>query len=134
MVVVSVHSKLRMPAPADPADGSRPRPQPAVDVLGHCTGRLVDRRGSGRSRRSTRTRVRRLRGAGTAVEINSRPERLDPPLRLITLARDAGTLFAIDTDAHAPGQLDWQTLGCDRAEEPGIPAERIVTTWTPTAS
>jgi putative hydrolase len=64
------------------------------------------------------------------VEINSRPERLDPPRRLLAMARDAGALFSIDSDAHAPGQLDWQIHGCARAEQAGIPAHRIITTWT----
>jgi len=68
--------------------------------------------------------------SGTAVEINSRPERLDPPRRLLRKAVAAGVLFSIDTDAHAPGQLDWQINGCARAEECGVPAERVVTTWT----
>ncbi|KPI14860.1 hypothetical protein OK074_8591, partial [Actinobacteria bacterium OK074] len=68
--------------------------------------------------------------SGTAVEINSRPERLDPPRRLLREAVDAGVLFAVDTDAHAPGQLDWQLLGCARAEECGVPAERVITTWS----
>jgi putative hydrolase len=66
---------------------------------------------------------------GTAVEINSRPERLDPPRRLLRQAVDAGVLFAIDTDAHAPGQLDWQIYGCARAEECGVPADRVINTW-----
>ena len=64
------------------------------------------------------------------MEINSRPERLDPPKRLLRLAVEAGCEFSIDTDAHAPGQLDWQRYGCARAEECGVPAERVVTTWT----
>ena len=50
-----------------------------------------------------------------AVEINCRPERLDPPKRLLRLAVEAGCKVAIDTDAHAPGQLDWQPYGCERA-------------------
>jgi putative hydrolase len=66
---------------------------------------------------------------GTAVEINSRPERLDPPRRLLSLAIEMGCEFAIDTDAHAPGQLEWQTYGCDRAAECGVPAERVINTW-----
>ena len=66
---------------------------------------------------------------GVAVEINSRPERLDPPRRLLRQAVEAGCLFSIDTDAHAPGQLDWQAYGCARAQECGVPAERIVNTW-----
>ena len=65
---------------------------------------------------------------GTAVEINSRPERLDPPLRLLTLAVELGCEFAIDTDAHAPGQLDWQYNGVERALETGVPVERVINT------
>jgi putative hydrolase len=65
----------------------------------------------------------------TAVEINSRPERQDPPDELIELARDIGCTFTIDSDAHAPGQLDFKALGCERAERLGITADRIVTTW-----
>ena len=65
----------------------------------------------------------------TAVEINARPERRDPPTRLLEQARDAGCLFSIDSDAHAPGQLDFPVLGCERAEAAGIDAERIVNTW-----
>ena len=45
------------------------------------------------------------------------------------MARDLGCLFTIDSDAHAPGQLDMKSLGCERAERLAIPAERIVTTW-----
>jgi putative hydrolase len=68
--------------------------------------------------------------AGVAVEINCRPERLDPPRELLALAAEAGCLFSMDTDAHAPGQLDWQPYGCERAAACGIPAERIVNTWS----
>jgi putative hydrolase len=67
---------------------------------------------------------------GTAVEINCRPERLDPPRELLRRAIDAGCLFAINSDAHATGQLEWQPLGCDRAAECGVPLERVINTWT----
>jgi putative hydrolase len=66
---------------------------------------------------------------GVAVEINCRPERLDPPDDLLRLAVEIGCLFSIDTDAHAPGQLDWQPYGCVRAADAGVPAERVVNTW-----
>ena len=65
----------------------------------------------------------------SAVEINSRPERLDPPKRLLRLAVELGCSFAIDTDAHAPGQLDWQGNGCERAVECGVPVETVINTW-----
>ena len=63
-----------------------------------------------------------------AVEVNCRPERLDPPRRLLRQAIEAGCRFSIDTDAHAPGQLDWQLYGCARAQECEVPVDRIVNT------
>ncbi|MDT5080768.1 MAG: putative hydrolase, partial [Mycobacterium sp.] len=69
------------------------------------------------------------RDHGTAVEINSRPERRDPPTRLLKLALDLGCDFSIDTDAHAPGQLDFLGYGAQRALDNDVPADRIVNTW-----
>jgi putative hydrolase len=66
---------------------------------------------------------------GTAVEINSRPERRDPPTKLLQQAIEMGCLFSIDSDAHAPGQLDFLSYGAARAEELGLEADRIVNTW-----
>jgi putative hydrolase len=63
-----------------------------------------------------------------AVEINSRPERQDPPRRLLRLAVELGCVFAIDSDAHAPGQLHWLAYGCERAEQCGVPADRVINT------
>ncbi|NUS85177.1 MAG: PHP domain-containing protein, partial [Streptomyces sp.] len=129
VVVASVHSKLRM----DPRPMTRRMvaavSNPLVDVLGHCTGRLLDGRRP-ESRFDADEVFGACAAAGTAVEINCRPERLDPPRRLLRQAVQAGVLFSIDTDAHAPGQLDWQIDGCARAEECGVPQERVVNTWT----
>jgi putative hydrolase len=63
-----------------------------------------------------------------AVEINCRPERQDPPEELLTMALDWGCKVAIDTDAHAPGQLEWQPYGCDKAARLGIDPSEIVNT------
>ncbi|WP_327046933.1 hypothetical protein OG320_03265 [Microbispora sp. NBC_01189] len=98
---------------------------PDVDVLGHCTGRVVRGRGRPESRFDAEIVFEACRRFGVAVEINSRPDRLDPPKRLLRLAYEMGCDFAIDSDAHAPGQLDWQRFGCERAALCGIPAERI---------
>ncbi|WP_324788280.1 PHP domain-containing protein [Streptomyces sp. H51] len=130
VVVVSAHSKLRMDARAMTRRLVRAVRDEHADVLGHCTGRLVTGRGRPESRFDADEVFAACADSGTAVEINSRPERLDPPRRLLRRAVDAGVLFSVDTDAHAPGQLDWQILGCERAEECGVPAERVVTTWT----
>ena len=133
VVVVSVHSKLRMDARSMTRRMVAAVRSPHADILGHCTGRLRIGRDGGAARPESEFDADEVFAAcaesGTAVEINSRPERLDPPRRLLRRAVEAGVLFSIDTDAHAPGQLDWQIHGCARAEECGVPAERVVTTW-----
>ncbi|MFF5105381.1 PHP domain-containing protein [Streptomyces sp. NPDC000134] len=129
VVVVSVHSKLRMDARSMTRRMVAAVRDPHADVLGHCTGRLVTGRGRPESEFDAEAVFAACAESGTAVEINSRPERLDPPRRLLRRAVAAGTLFSIDTDAHAPGQLDWQILGCARAEECGVEPDRVVTTW-----
>ena len=131
VVVASVHSKLRMDGEEMTRRMVTAVANPHTDVLGHCTGRLVT---GGRGQRPESDFDAELVFAacerfGVAVEINSRPERLDPPRRLLRQAVAAGCLFAIDTDAHAPGQLDWQPYGCERAEECEVPARRVVNTW-----
>lgn len=65
----------------------------------------------------------------SAVEINSRPDRLDPPHALLEVVIAAGCVFAIDSDAHAPGQLDWQASGCARAAAHGLSADFVVDAW-----
>ncbi len=134
VVVASVHSLLRMDGEAMTRRMAVAAANPHTDVLGHCTGRMVT--GSGRTGRTrpesqfdAELVFEACRAYDVAVEINARPERLDPPRRLLELARDVGCLFALDTDAHAPGQLDWLPYGAARAVECGVPAERVVTTW-----
>ncbi|MEU3217980.1 PHP domain-containing protein [Streptomyces sp. NPDC006971] len=129
VVVVSAHSQLRMDAEPMTRRLIAAVRHPHANILGHCTGRLLTGRGRPESRFDADRVFAACAEAGTAVEINSRPERLDPPRRLLRRAVDAGVLFAVDTDAHAPGQLDWQIHGCARAEECGVPADRVVTTW-----
>ncbi|TQF06619.1 PHP domain-containing protein [Kitasatospora acidiphila] len=142
VVVASAHSKLRMASVPMTRRLLAAVRNPLVDVLGHCTGRLLGPergggrsvRGGGKGRPESSFDAAQVFAAcvehGTAVEINSRPERLDPPMRLLREAEQAGCLFALDTDAHAPGQLAWQDYGCERAAEAGVPAARVITTWT----
>ncbi len=129
--VASVHSKLAMDAPDMTRRMVAAVQNPRVNVLGHCTGRLVT--GGRGTRKQSQFDAKAVFTAcaesGTAVEINSRPERRDPPTRLLELARDLGCLFSIDSDAHAPGQLDFLWYGAERAEAAGIDPDRIVNTW-----
>ena len=139
VVVASVHSKLRMEARAMTRRMVAAVRNPHVDILGHCTGRLLAHgpegtpgRGRGRGRPESEFDAEAVFAAcaetGTAVEVNSRPERLDPPMRLLRQALDAGCSVAIDTDAHAPGQLEWLGNGCARAADAAAPLEAIVNT------
>jgi putative hydrolase len=130
MVVASVHSELRMPAPEMTSRMVTAIASPHVDVLGHCTGRRVLGRPRPESQFDPETVFAACRDQGVAVEINCRPDRQDPPDRLLALAAQVGCLFAIDTDAHAPGQLDWIGSGCERAENFGISADRVINTRT----
>lgn len=129
--VASVHSKLKMDADAMTRRMVNATRNPRTNVLGHCTGRLVT---GGRGTRpqsqfDARAVFESCAEHDVAVEINSRPERRDPPTTLLELARDIGCLFSIDSDAHAPGQLDFLDHGCERAEAAGIDPDRIVNTW-----
>lgn len=131
VVVASVHSDLK--ADSDPMTRRMVTAisNPRVNVLGHCTGRRVEGDRGSRPESSFDAEVvfEACRQYHTAVEINSRPERRDPPTRLLELARDMDCLFSIDTDAHAPGQLDFLSYGCERAEAAGIDPDRIINTW-----
>lgn len=144
VVVGSVHSGLNDDRGRMTRRMLRAIANPHVDILGHCTGRMVSNRPPGVTGPGDRGHRARTRPPsdfdhdtvfaacvehGKAVEINSRPERQDPPKRLIRVALEGGCAFAINTDAHAPGQLDWQRFGCERAALCGVPADRVVNTW-----
>lgn len=130
LVVASVHSKLRMSAAEMTPRMVAAISNPHTDVLGHCTGRMVTGRGRPPSEFDADVVFAACARFGVAVEVNSRPERLDPPKRLLRLAYEAGCDVAIDTDAHAPGQLSWQPYGCERAVLCGVTADRVVNTRT----
>jgi putative hydrolase len=129
LVVASVHSKLRSPRAQMTERMLTAVQNPLVDVLGHCTGRMVT---GNRKRPESQFDAAEVFAAcaenGVAVEVNSRPERLDPPRRLLRQAVEAGCSFTVDTDAHAPGQLDWLRNGCERAAECEVPTDRILNT------
>src|SRR5437763_426960 len=128
VVVASVHSKLRM----ERSDMTRrmvlAMANPNTDILGHCTGRVVVGRGRPQSQFDSEVVFAACARFDTAVEINCRPERQDPPEDLLQLALDWGCKVSIDTDAHAPGQLEWQAYGCDKAAKMGIEPPEIVNT------
>jgi putative hydrolase len=145
VVVGSVHSGLRDDSDTMTRRMLKAIANPHLDILGHCTGRKVPASqvgltgGGDRGHRAGRTRppsdfdakavFTACAELDKAVEINCRPDRLDPPKRLLRLAVETGCLFSIDTDAHAPGQLDWLRYGCERAALCGVDPQQVVNTW-----
>jgi putative hydrolase len=128
VVVGSVHSKLRMERAEMTRRMVAAVASPHVDILGHCTGRKLVGRGRPPSVFDPEIVFAACAQFDTALEINCRPERQDPPDDLVVLALDWGLRFAVDTDAHAPGQMEWQVYGCDKAARHGIDPDRIVNT------
>ncbi|HEX6419207.1 MAG TPA: PHP domain-containing protein [Acidimicrobiales bacterium] len=128
VVVASVHSKLRMDRQEMTRRMVSAVANPHVDILGHCTGRKLVGRGRPPSVFDAEIVFAACAQFDTALEINCRPERQDPPDELVDLAIDWGLRFAIDTDAHAPGQMEWLAYGCDKAARHDVAPERIVNT------
>ena len=131
VVVASVHSKLRSDSETMTHRMVTGIANPHTNVLGHCTGRLIEGERGTRPPSTFDAEVvfEACRTFDVAVEINSRPERRDPPDPLLQLAVEMGCLFSIDTDAHAPGQLEFQIYGCERAEDMGLDPDRVINTW-----
>jgi putative hydrolase len=132
VVVASVHSKLRMERMEMTRRMVSAVASPHVDILGHCTGRKLVGRGRPPSVFDAEIVFAACAQFDTALEINCRPERQDPPDELVDLALDWDLRFAIDTDAHAPGQMEWQAYGCDKAVRHGIEPRQIVNTMSAT--
>ena len=129
VVVASVHSKLKMSRDGMTARMIGAIANPHMDILGHCTGRLIVGKGRDESRFDAELVFEACRQLDKAVEVNCRPERLDPPRRLLAMVDEMECKISIDTDAHAPGQLAWQAYGCARVAETGIGEDRIVNSW-----
>ncbi|WP_424019642.1 DNA polymerase/3'-5' exonuclease PolX [Halorientalis pallida] len=97
---------------------------PAVDIIGHPTGRMLNQRGG------LDVDIERLAGAaadaGVALEINSDPRRLDIDGGLVKPAVEAGATVAIDTDAHRPGTLEYVRYGVHTARRGWAEADDVL--------
>lgn len=128
VVVASAHSKLRMPRDAMTRRLVKAVSNPHVDILGHCTNRKLSGRGRPQSTFDAEIVFAACAMFSVAVEINCRPDRLDPPDDLLALAWEYDCWLSIDTDAHSPGQLEWLGHGCAKAANVGVAPDRIINT------
>lgn len=138
LVVGSVHSELGMDKGAMTRRMVKAIANPHLDILGHCTGRKlpVATDGAHSNRRRPPSSFdadavfEAVLGHNKALEINCRPDRLDPPSAMLKkAARVEGLLFSIDSDAHSVRQLDWLRYGCERALTAGLDPAQVVNSW-----
>ena len=113
VVVASPHAALGQDAEAATERLVAAVEHPHVDVLGHPTGRLINERPG--LDPDVETVAAAAAAAGTAVEVNANPARLDADGEFVRAAVEAGATIAIDTDAHAPRELDNARYGIHTA-------------------
>ncbi len=125
--VASVHSHFDQPRAELTRRFIRACENPRVNIIGHPTARRIGKRPSVDIDFAELFRV--CAATGTALEINSHPERLDLPSDHIKAARDAGVKFAISTDSHSTGHLDFLRYGVGTAQRGWVTADDVINAW-----
>ncbi len=125
--VASVHSHFDQPRAEMTRRFIRACENPRVNIIGHPTARRIGKRPSIDVDFAELFRV--CAATGTALEINSHPERLDLPSDHIKAARDAGVKFAISTDSHSTGHLDFLRYGVGTAQRGWVTADDVINAW-----
>lgn len=130
VVVVSVHSKLDLPERQQTQRVLKALAHPAVDILGHPTGRLLGRRPA--MRLDLDRVLQAAKDRGVIVEVNAQPERLDLDDVACRAAIALGLTLVISTDAHAAAELGFMRWGVDQARR-GWAEQRHVANTRPLA-
>jgi len=113
LVVASPHAALGQNGEAATERLVRAAEHPHVDVLGHPTGRLINERPG--LDPDVEAVAEAAAASGTAIEVNANPARLDADGEFVRAAIEAGATIAVDTDAHAPRELDNARYGIHTA-------------------
>jgi len=129
LVVASPHSALGRGANAATERLIRAVEHPHVDVLGHPTGRIINSRPG--IAPDVEAVVEAAAAAGTAIEVNANPARLDADGDMVRAAIDAGATIAVDTDAHAPRELDNARYGVHTARRGWAEAADVLNARSP---
>jgi DNA polymerase (family 10) len=129
LVVASPHSALRQ----EPAVATRRLVQairhPLVHVLGHPTGRLINRREG--MHPEIAALVEAAAEHGTALEINANPYRLDLRDVHVRAAVEGGALISINTDAHGPEHFEYLRYGVLTGRRGWLTPAACINTWPP---
>ncbi len=127
VLVASIHSHFTMGSDEMTARLVRAVEHPAVNIIGHPTARSIGHRPP--IEFDAVAVFDAAARAGTALEINSFPDRLDLNDELARLAQDHGVVLAISTDAHATRHLDNIRYGVATAQRAWIRPENVINTW-----
>ena len=129
IVLVSVHSRMNMPAPEMTARLVKALANPYVRILGHPTGRQLLRRDPFAF--DLEQVFAAARQHGVILELNGNPERLDLCDRHLKLARDRGMKVIISTDAHSPEHFNLMRYGVVTARRGWLSKEDVLNTLPP---
>lgn len=124
LVVASVHSRFAMTMAEATERMIRAVQNPHVDILGHPTGRLLlTREGYPLDVRAV---IDAAVEAGTAIELNASPSRLDMDWRHLGYAKEKGMVIPINTDAHSTAGLGDMCYGLGIARKGGLTAQDVL--------
>jgi DNA polymerase (family 10) len=125
-VVASLHYGQNQPRDRITARILEAIGNPHVDVIGHPTGRLINRRPAYDV--DIEAVIAAAARAGTFLEINANPWRLDLDDRMAAAAKRAGVRLVISTDAHSTRGLEVMRCGILQARRAGLTADDVVNT------
>jgi len=128
LVIASLHSSLKQERGRIMHRILRAIENPHVDIIGHLTGRLINRRDP--ADLDVEQALRAAAMHGTALEINAHPDRLDLKDVHARRAVELGCLLAINTDAHHPEHFGYQRFGVMTARRGWVPAQAVLNTWS----
>jgi DNA polymerase (family X) len=130
MVVAAVHSKMDMNQSEMTRRVLKALAHPAVTILAHPTGRLINQREPFAI--DLEQIFHAARANNVAVELNAQPDRLDLNDLHLLRAREIGVKIAINTDAHNAEQLRFIKYGVDQARRGWLEKRHVLNTMTRT--
>jgi len=128
IVIASIHGRFSLDRDTQTMRLIRAMENPNVDIIGHPSGRLLGQRAG--YELDWEAVLQAAARTGTAIEINSYPQRLDLPDIQCRRARELGVVIAINSDAHTAAGLDVIRYGVGVARRGWLEAEQVLNTWS----
>ncbi len=127
--VAAVHSHFDLDQEAQTRRILAAMDDPAVNVIGHLSGRMIGRRPG--IELDIGAVLKAAARTGTAIEINSALARLDAAWEVLRKARELSVTFVVSTDAHHVDELERMQWGTQQAQRGWVDPDAIANTWTP---